>query len=80
MSKIHESLKGRTILLGVTGSIAAYKAADIISSLLDSGAEVYPVMTESACRLISPLTLQTLARRPVASDLWAEDSGWQPDT
>ena len=78
MSKIHESLKGRTILLGVTGSIAAYKAADIISSLLDSGAEVYPIMTESACRLISPLTLQTLARRPVASDLWAEDSGWQP--
>ncbi len=78
MSENRKDLAGRTILLGVTGSIAAYKAADITSRLTEQGAEVYPVMTEAACRLIAPLTLQTLARRPAVSDLWAEGSGWQP--
>jgi phosphopantothenoylcysteine synthetase/decarboxylase len=78
MSDCQKKLNGRTILLGVTGSIAAYKAADITSRLTDLGAEVYPVMTEAACRLITPLTLQTLARRPAISDLWEEGSGWQP--
>jgi phosphopantothenoylcysteine synthetase/decarboxylase len=71
-------LKGRTIVLGVTGSIAAYKAADLTSRLVEYGAEVFPVLTESACRFIQPLTLQTLARNPAASDLWAEETGWQP--
>lgn len=71
-------LKDRTIILGVTGSIAAYKAADLTSRLVEYGAEVFPVLTESACRFIQPLTLQTLARNPAASDLWAEEDGWQP--
>ncbi|MFT4902157.1 MAG: phosphopantothenoylcysteine decarboxylase [Lentimonas sp.] len=71
-------LAGRTIILGVTGSIAAFKAADITSRLTEAGARVFPVMTQSACRLIQPLTLQTLARNPVASDLWQEGNGWQP--
>jgi len=66
------------IVLGVTGSIAAYKAADITSRLTEAGARVYPVMTAEACRLITPLTLQTLARNPVATDLWKEGQGWQP--
>ena len=78
MSENQTDLKGHTILLGVTGSIAAYKAADLTSRLTELGAEVYPVMTEAACRLITPLTLQTLARRPAMSDLWAEGSSWQP--
>lgn len=72
------NLKGRVIILGVTGSIAAYKAADLTSRLTEAGAEVYPVLTESACRFIQPLTLQTLARNPAASDLWDEVKGWQP--
>ena len=71
-------LKGRTIILGVTGSIAAYKSADLTSRLVEYGAEVFPVLTESACRFIQPLTLQTLARNPAASDLWGEEEGWQP--
>ena len=72
------ALKGRTIILGVTGSIAAFKAADITSRLTEAGASVHPVMTANACRFIAPLTLQTLARNPVGSDLWAEEREWQP--
>ena len=71
-------LKGRTILLGVTGSIAAYKAADIISRLTEAGANVFPIMTAGACNFVQPLTLQTLSRNPVFSDLWKEGEAWQP--
>ncbi len=71
-------LKGRTIILGVTGSIAAFKAADITSRLTELGAQVFPVMTKGACSFIQPLTLQTLARQPVSSDLWNEGEAWQP--
>ena len=71
-------LAGRKIVLGVTGSIAAYKAADLVSRLGKLGAEVFPVMTAAAQRFITPLTLQTLARQPVATDLWDEASGWKP--
>ncbi|MGB0743618.1 MAG: flavoprotein [Opitutales bacterium] len=72
------SLKGRTIILGVTGSIAAYKAADLTSRMTEAGASVYPVMTKNAARFISPLTLKTLARNPVAADLWDEEDDWHP--
>lgn len=78
MTETTTNLKGRTILLGVTGSIAAFKAADITSRLTEAGAEVFPIMTAGACRFIQPLTLQTLSRNPVASDLWNEGEGWQP--
>ena len=71
-------LNGRTIVLGVTGSIAAYKAADITRRLSKAGANVFPVMTTEACRFIQPLTLQVLSRNPAASDLWEEGNGWQP--
>lgn len=69
---------GKTILLGVTGSIAAFKAADITSRLTEAGAHVFPIMTASACRFVQPLTLQTLARNPAVSDLWDEGASWQP--
>ena len=72
------NLKGKVIILGVTGSIAAYKAAELTSRLTEAGAEVFPVLTESGCKFITPLTLQTLARNPAASDLWDEGNGWQP--
>jgi phosphopantothenoylcysteine decarboxylase len=66
------------ILLGVTGSIAAYKAADITSQLLKLGHEVTCVLTKEALEFVTPLTLRTLSRRPVISDLFAEKDGWQP--
>lgn len=71
-------LQDKIIILGVTGSIAAYKAADITSQLTKLGASVYPVMTREAQHFIGPITLQTLSRNPVASDLWEEGKGWQP--
>ena len=71
-------LAGKIIVLGVTGSIAAYKAADLISQLRKQGAEVHPVLTKGGAEFITPLTLQTLARQPVAQDLWKEGQGWQP--
>jgi phosphopantothenoylcysteine synthetase/decarboxylase len=79
VSEDQTELKDRTIILGVTGSIAAYKAAEITSQLTKLGARVFPVLSENATRFIQPLTLQTLARDPAASNLWDEESGWQPD-
>ena len=78
MSDTTSILKDRTILLGVTGSIAAFKAADITSRLSEAGADVFPIMTAGACSFIQPLTLQTLSRNPVASDIWKEGERWQP--
>ena len=65
-----KGLSGKVIVLGVSGSIAAYKAADLTSELRKSGAEIFIAMTESATRFITPLTLGTLSRNPVASSLW----------
>ena len=78
MAENNSNLNGRTIILGVTGSIAAYKAADVTSRLTEQGARVFPVLTQNATRFIAPLTLQTLARHPAAADLWEEENGWQP--
>ncbi len=66
------------ILLGITGSIAAYKAADIASQLTKLGHHVTCICTRSALEFVTPLTLQTLSRQPVISDLFAEKDGWQP--
>lgn len=69
---------GKTVILGVTGSIAAYKAADITSQLTKRGVSVYCVMTREATEIVGPITLQTLSRNPVGVDLWKEGQGWQP--
>ncbi len=71
--------EGKTVVLGVTGSVAAYKAADLASRLVKEGAEAYPVMTKEAARLIAPLTLQTVSRHAVAADMWEEGPAWRPD-
>jgi phosphopantothenoylcysteine decarboxylase/phosphopantothenate--cysteine ligase len=68
-----EQLTGKKILLGVTGSIAAYKAAELVRRLQDVGAEVRVVMTAAACEFITPLTLQTLSGHPVALTLLDAD-------
>jgi phosphopantothenoylcysteine decarboxylase / phosphopantothenate---cysteine ligase len=62
------SLKGREIVVGVTGSIAAYKAAEVVSQLVQRGAGVTVVMTRSAAQFIGPLTFQTITRRRVMID------------
>lgn len=65
-------LKGKTIILGVTGGIAAYKAATIVSRLVERGADVHVIMTASATQIITPLTLQTLSKNPVHIDTFDE--------
>lgn len=62
--------KDRPIVLGVTGSIAAYKAADLASKLTQAGAQVAVVMTEAATRFVTPLTFQAVTGQPVYADLW----------
>jgi phosphopantothenoylcysteine synthetase/decarboxylase len=66
------------IVVGVTGSIAAYKAAEIVSTLTKSGAEVHVVMTHGAQQFITPLTFQTLSRNPVITDIFDGSHGWKP--
>jgi phosphopantothenoylcysteine decarboxylase len=69
---------GKNIVLGVTGSIAAYKAADLTSLLTKAGCDVHVVMTTDALRFITPLAFKTLSRHAVVTDLYDEDEGWQP--
>ena len=59
-------LKGKNILLGVTGSIAVYKSVEIVRRLTEEGAGVTVIMTDAACRFIAPLTLESVSARPVS--------------
>ncbi|HEY4188458.1 MAG TPA: bifunctional phosphopantothenoylcysteine decarboxylase/phosphopantothenate synthase [Polyangia bacterium] len=68
-------LAKKNVVLGVTGGIAAYKAAELCRLLVKSGARVRVVMTDAAKRFIGPLTMQTLSGAPVADDLFAETPG-----
>ena len=76
----HESsagFRGATIVLGVTGGIAAYKAADLTSSLVQSGADVHVVMTEGGRRFVQPLTFEALTRNHVYTSVF---EGWHEDS
>ena len=69
----------RTVILGITGSIAAYKSADMASKLKKLGHDVFCVMTHDATHFITPLTLQTMSQHPVTLDLFEEGEGdWRP--
>lgn len=71
-------LRGKKILLGVCGSIAAYKSALLTRLLIKEGAEVKVIMTEAASHFITPLTLSTLSKNPVLLDFYQKDTGeWQ---
>ena len=70
--------KSRNIVLGVTGSIAAHKAADLASVLTKQDCNVRVVMTADAQRFITPLPFKTLSRNPVITDLYDEEEGWKP--
>ena len=63
-------LDGKTILVGVTGGIAAFKTVQVVSRLRQLGAEVHVLMTASAARFVSPLTFRTVSQHPVVTDLW----------
>jgi len=67
-------LRGKRILLGVSGSIAAYKAADLASLLTQAGAHVDAILTAAAARFVTPLTFQSLTGRPAHADLWSADA------
>jgi phosphopantothenoylcysteine decarboxylase/phosphopantothenate--cysteine ligase len=69
---------GATIVLGVTGSIAAYKAAELASRLTKDGAAVFAILTAAAEEFIRPLTFQTLTGHPVGTGLFTEASEWDP--
>jgi phosphopantothenoylcysteine decarboxylase/phosphopantothenate--cysteine ligase len=71
-----QSLKGRRIVLGVTGGIAAYKSAELARELVKRGAELRVVMTRSATRFVQPLTFATLTQAPVCTSLWKTPDSW----
>jgi len=68
------SLHGHTIVLGISGGIAAYKAVEVCRQLVDAGAHVAPIMTEDAHRFIGPVTVSALASEPVHTSLWDDAS------
>ena len=63
---------GKTIVLGVTGGIAAYKAVEVCRRLVDAGAHVVPVLTDDATRFVGEVTFSALASEPVQTTLWSE--------
>src|SRR5947208_1995207 len=68
----------KSIVLGVTGSIAAYKSAELASLLIKQGHQVFVVMTHDATEFITPLTLQTLSKNPVTTSFYDEKQSWHP--
>lgn len=71
------SLQGKSVVLCVTGGIAAYKAADLTSRLKKKGAEVFIIMTQSATEFITPLTLEVLSGNRVIVDMFNRDFPWE---
>jgi phosphopantothenoylcysteine decarboxylase len=67
-----------TVILGVTGSIAAHKAIDLASLLTRQGCSVHVVMTADALRFVTVIPFRTLSRHPVVTDLYDEEEGWKP--
>ena len=74
-----DSIAGREIVVGVTGGIAAYKTAALVSRMVQAGAGITVVMTEHATRFVGPLTFQTLTGRPVPTDLWQPPEAHRAD-
>jgi phosphopantothenoylcysteine decarboxylase/phosphopantothenate--cysteine ligase len=70
-------LRGKTIVLGITGSIAAYKGAELARELMRLGASVHATLTRAGARFITPLTLRSLTRNPVTVDMFEEPAQWE---
>lgn len=73
-----ESFNGKKILIGVTGGIAAYKAAEIVSQLTQKGACVKAIMTKCAMEFVTPLTFQTLSHNKVYTDMFEKVDNYSP--
>ena len=69
-------MKGKTVVLGVCGGIAAYKAVDVVSRLLKQHAEVHVIMTDSATQFVTPLTFREISGNPVHTTMWTEPKLW----
>lgn len=74
--KSPKSLNGKTILLCITGSIAAYRSCDLLRELKRQGADVFCLMTEAATRFVAPLTFHALSGHPVYSDPFSTQEDW----
>jgi phosphopantothenoylcysteine decarboxylase/phosphopantothenate--cysteine ligase len=74
---VTERLSGKTIVLGITGSIAAYKGAEVARRLMDLGADVHATLTRAGAEFITPLTLRTLTGNPVTVDMFEDPTEWQ---
>jgi phosphopantothenoylcysteine decarboxylase/phosphopantothenate--cysteine ligase len=72
-------MRGKHVLVGITGGIAAYKAAYLIRDLIKSGAEVKVMMTEAGTRFVTPLTFSALSKNPVFTDLWTNNQSSDSD-
>lgn len=70
-------LTGKEIVLGVTGGIAAYKSAEVVSVCAKQGAQVHVIMTENATKFVAPLTFETLSNHPVVTDTFARPDTWE---
>lgn len=70
-------LTGKTVVLGITGGIAAYKACELASRLRKAGAETYVIMTKNACKFVAPLSFETLTNHPVVTDTFARPETWE---
>lgn len=73
MQRIMNQIQNKNIILGLTGSIAVYKSAELARLLLDQGIQVQVVMTDAACRFITPVTMQALSGKPVFTELWQDN-------
>ncbi len=73
-----DALNGKKILVGVTGGIAAYKTATLVSRLAQAGAQVTVAMTEAATHFVTPLTFQALSGRPVYTSAWEHIESQDP--
>lgn len=70
-------LRGKTVVVGVCGGIAVYKAVDVVSKLKYSGADVRVIITDNATKFVTPLTFQTISGHPVSTDMFSEPKRWE---
>ncbi|NLD49989.1 MAG: bifunctional 4'-phosphopantothenoylcysteine decarboxylase/phosphopantothenoylcysteine synthetase, partial [Clostridiaceae bacterium] len=69
-------LKGKTVVVGVCGGIAAYKAVEVVSSLKKLNADVHVILTNNAAKFVTPLTFQSVSHNPVTADMFEEPKTW----
>ena len=70
-------LKGKSVGVGITGGIAAYKACEVVSTLRKAGADVFCIMTKNATEFVTPLTFESLSNNPVAVDMFDRIKSWE---